>query len=225
VRWAETDSRRIRHSLVLVFLRAALLFVVGMGIIGGTLLGDELFSSGWKSFVLLAGLLGVFDVGIVLYGGLLRFGGVTLRELGWRFDSLKRDVPLGLLGFAAATAVLFGAMIGTGETTLGEIFERTASFGLSERLVYLLIAVFGAALVEESLFRGYLQPALASKLGLAGAIVVQAIIFSAMHMRFHPLGFLVKVAFGVIFGVLRGRDRSLVAPGIAHGLIWAVWGS
>jgi membrane protease YdiL (CAAX protease family) len=210
---------------VLVFLRAALLFVVGMGLIGGALLGDAMFSSGWKSLALLIGLLGIFDVGIVLYGGLLKFGRTTLAELGWTNFELKRDIALGLLGFAAASTVLIGAMIAAGEATLGDVLERTASFGVTERLVYLLIAVFGAALVEETLFRGYLQPALAVKLGLPAAILVQALVFSAMHMRFHPLGFLVKVAFGVIFGALRGKDRSLLGPSIAHGLIWAVWGS
>jgi uncharacterized protein len=210
---------------VLVFLRAALLFVVGMGILGSVLLDGKLFTSGWKSLALLALLLGVFDVGLILNLGLLRFAKVTLRQLGWTFENVGRDLALGVAGWLVCTAVLFGAMVFAGESTLSEILASTARYGFSERLVYLLIAVFGAAVVEETLFRGYLQPALALKLGLAGAIVVQAIVFSAMHMRFHPLGFLVKVAFGVVFGALRGRDRSLLAPGIAHGLIWAVWGA
>lgn len=225
MRFPVDDPKRIVHALVLVFLRASLLFVVGMGIIGGALLGEELFSAGWKSLLLLAGLLGVFDLGVVLYGGLLKFGRLSLAELGWANFNFARDLPLGLAGFAAASAVLIGAQIAYGEASLSDILQRTASFGLTERLVYVLIAVLGAALVEETLFRGYLQPALTHRFGLWQSILIQAVVFSAMHMRFHPLGFLVKVAFGCIFGALRGRDRSLLAPGIAHGLIWAVWGS
>jgi len=65
----------------------------------------------------------------------------------------------------------------------------------------------------------------ALRLGLPLAIVVQALIFDLMHLNFSPSSLVVKFLFGVIFGVLRGKDRSLLAPAVAHGLIWAVFGA
>lgn len=158
-RWTLGSSRRIVHALGLVFLRAVLLFLVGMGIVGGTLLGDNIFSSGWKSFALVAGLLGALDVGLILNLGLLRFGKTTLRSLGWRFDTVTRDVPRGLAGFALCAVLILGAIVASGEQTLGGILGTIAHYSLSERVIFAVIGVCGGALVEESLFRGYLQPA------------------------------------------------------------------
>jgi uncharacterized protein len=225
LRWQPDNPRRIAHALVLVASRSALLFVGGLGLLGPALLGDHLFTSGWKSYALLAGVLGVLDVGLILNLGLLRYGGVGLRELGWRFDRPGRDVGLGVAGFCVCSAPLLAAYVASGEMTLPQIWAFTVEMPLTERGVYLLIAVFGAALVEETLFRGYLQPALAARLGLVGGIVLQAAIFSLMHMNFRPVALVVKFLFGCVFGALRGRDRSLLVPGVAHGLIWAVWGA
>lgn len=217
--------KKILHGVGLVVARALLLFVLGMGVIGEGWLGDDMFKSGWRSVALIVGLLGVLDVGLILRVGLLGLGKVSLRGLGWRFDRVGRDVALGVAGFALAAGVLIAALLVTGEHTLPSLGRAIASYSITERLIYLCIAVFGAALVEESLFRGYLQGALTEKIGLAPAIIVQAIVFDLMHMNLRPASLVVKLVFGIVFGVLRGRDRSLLAPAVAHGLLWAVIGA
>jgi len=64
-------------------------------------------------------------------------------------------------------------------------------------------------------------PLLIARLGAWRSIVAQAALFSVAHVgwladwRFLGLVFL----SGLILGWMRGRDRSLIAPFIAHGLL------
>ena len=79
-----------------------------------------------------------------------------------------------------------------------------------------------SAWVEENLYRGYLQPLLAREMSIWLAIVVQAAIFSVAHFGYssHLLDFGSVFVTGLILGWLRGRESSLVAPFVAHGLFW-----
>lgn len=224
-RFDPASPLRIVHALGLVVARAVLLFGVGINQIAPRILGTEnIFAGDFRSLAVLAVLLGALDVGLVLSVGLLVVGRVTLRSLGWRADRLGRDVALGLAGFAACTGILvLGFMIAGASPS--EPFVAARDFTLPQRLMFLLVAIFGAALVEETIFRGYLQPVLVARLGLVGGLVASAILFDLMHMNFRPASLFTKFAFGIVFGALRGRDRSLVAPAIAHGLIWHVYGA
>ncbi len=225
MRWPEQSGWRVVHALVLVLARTVLLFGLGMRLLGPAIVGqDNLFAGGWSSVLLLFLLLGLLDVGLVFYGGLVKWGRVTMRELGFLSTTIGRDVGLGLLGFAACSIVYWIAVLISG-ATLAEGWAAVASFTFVQRVMFGLVAVFGAALVEEGIFRGYLQPTLVRRFGLVGGIVVGAILFDLMHLNFRPASLFAKFMFGVIFGALRGRDRSLIAPGIAHGLVWAVYGA
>lgn len=224
MRWTPEQPQRIGHALALVCVRVVLLFFIGMGLLGALVTQGNLFGDGWRSVLWVLGMLFPLDAGLVLAVGLLGFGRVTLRELGWRFDRAPRDIARGLLGFCAAASVLLAAYAAVGVPT-EEVLASLTGRSLVEACMFLCIGIFGGALVEESLFRGYLQPALAAQLGLPAAIVVQAVIFDLMHLNFSPASLVVKFAFGLIFGVLRGRDGSLLAPGVAHGLIWVVFGA
>jgi membrane protease YdiL (CAAX protease family) len=91
------------------------------------------------------------------------------------------------------------------------------------RLLIVAFFAFGvAAWVEENLFRGYLQPLLATRLPLQVAIVVQAALFSVAHLGYTTNLMYFGSAFvsGLILGALRGRGRNLVAPYVAHSLLW-----
>jgi membrane protease YdiL (CAAX protease family) len=74
---------------------------------------------------------------------------------------------------------------------------------------------------EENLFRGYLQPLLIESLGAWRGIIAQAALFSVAHIGWLTNWSLFGLVFltGLMLGWMRGRDRSLVAPFIAHGLI------
>jgi membrane protease YdiL (CAAX protease family) len=81
----------------------------------------------------------------------------------------------------------------------------------------LLGALVVVPLLEETFFRGYLQPGLAARWGPVLAVFIQALLFA-----FHPLhavqGWSALPSiflFGLLAGVLYGYSRS----------IWSVWGA
>jgi hypothetical protein len=80
----------------------------------------------------------------------------------------------------------------------------------------LIIAVL-PALGEELLFRGYLQQKMCQWIRKPIlAIIITAILFSAIHMQF--LAFLPRFALGVVLGYLFYWSGSLWLPIIAHFL-------
>ena len=61
------------------------------------------------------------------------------------------------------------------------------------RLAYILVAVFGAPVYEELIFRGILFPYLAKRAGLAGGVVATSLVFALVHLHLPsmvPLGLL-----------------------------------
>jgi membrane protease YdiL (CAAX protease family) len=74
-------------------------------------------------------------------------------------------------------------------------------------------------LVEETFFRGYLEMGLRPRLGWAGAILAQAVLFTLLPVHWGqglPAVFSV-FGFGVLSGFLVARTGTIWASGGAHG--------
>jgi membrane protease YdiL (CAAX protease family) len=56
-------------------------------------------------------------------------------------------------------------------------------------------------------------------------ILLTAVVFAFYHLKVSPQALLGKLVIGIVLGALRGRDRPLTAPAIAHVLLWAVLGT
>ena len=86
----------------------------------------------------------------------------------------------------------------------------------AELLLSLLIVAVLAAVGEELLFRGLLQPTLARWFGgrEQAAIWATALIFSAVHFQFE--GFLPRLVLGVLLGYLFVLSGRLWVPIVAH---------
>ena len=91
-----------------------------------------------------------------------------------------------------------------------------------------LAAVIAAPLVEELVFRGVVQRALITRLGVAGAIAVQALVFGAVHANpafgSGNIGLVIVLTMvGAAFGVgahLTGRlGTSIVAHAIFNSVV------
>lgn len=81
--------------------------------------------------------------------------------------------------------------------------------------VILFVAIAGIApLLEEILFRGIVQNALAKKLPAWAAIAGASAIFGAVHMDYHA--FPALMAMGAVFGILYHKTGSLRVNIIAH---------
>jgi membrane protease YdiL (CAAX protease family) len=165
----------------------------------------------------------VVELLLVLGVGLFWLGGIGPRDIGWRGDAPRADLARGVVGFALASLVVLGFALGSG-ASLAEIGHEVATYSVKQRVFFLGVGLM-AGITEESIYRGYLQPALAARLGLSAGIIVTALVFAAAHLRFSALALSGKFAVGVVLGLLRGQDRSLLAPGLAHALLWVFWGT
>lgn len=218
-RWAAGSRATLVHALLVT-----LVLPIG-GIAMGMLLGPYLPAPDSHRY---DGSMGAFVRQLVQFGvgttyiglALLLAGRVRWRDLGW-YDLSLRQVALGVGGFLALF-VAFGAFaVVTSGYTAGGFLEAIAAFTWRERLLGLLIGV-SASLVEESLYRGYVQPALCKRLGATGGIVATAVLFSLMHIPTNLVAFAGRLLIGLGLGFLRGQDRPLWAPAIAHTLVWVV---
>jgi membrane protease YdiL (CAAX protease family) len=206
---------RIVHALVLIVIQA-LAFVFGVACVG-RIVGldtDNAFGGG-RGALLVVTAIGMLQVVGVIGVGLLWWGRLTLRALGWRYDGFF-DVVLGLGGLAAMVASALAVVVLSGGD-VPALGQEVLGFTLPQRAQILLIGLF-AAFTEETLFRGYLQPALIGKLGYATGILAGAGVFAVYHVPLTPRvsSLLAKFAYGLVLGFLRGRDRSLLRSSVAH---------
>ncbi|MCK6505810.1 CPBP family intramembrane metalloprotease [Myxococcota bacterium] len=72
-----------------------------------------------------------------------------------------------------------------------------------------------APVVEELVFRGFLLPPLARRLGPAAAVGITSLLFGLMHLS-DPAAVPPLVAFGLALGLLRLRSASLGPPVLLH---------
>ena len=83
----------------------------------------------------------------------------------------------------------------------------------------LFVAVIGAPLSEELLFRGFLQSALAqSRLGFWGAVLITNTAWAALHAGYTVTGLVDVFIAGLLFSWVLWRSGSLWVPIVCHGL-------
>lgn len=213
------SDRQLRRGLVLlvafVGLRAAL---------WGPLWSQPSPDEPVRYAAFLAVTILVVSVGLV-YLGFTRWVGVDV--VGWWVDRdhLLRDALWGLAGFVVSLVLILALSVGF-QSAFGLQPPDAAAAQAPTPVQTLLGLVFGfavAAFQEETLFRGFLQTALADRIGEWPAVLAQAGAFSVAHVGYYPLTawylFVIAFAAGLVYGWLRKRRGRLLAPGIAHGLL------
>ena len=149
----------------------------------------------------------------ILWIGLFRPRVTSLAEQGWRsFGAL--DVILGIAGGAACVGLA---------VVVFRLDELPLERPVEEHVLWLGVGLL-AAFVEETVYRGWLQPRFVEKWGAVAGVMATAVLFSLLHFQPAPRAILVKIGFGVILGVLRQRRGTLWAAGIAHTIIWVIFG-
>ncbi len=100
-----------------------------------------------------------------------------------------------------------------------EVLRLIQGFERHERLVAAIVAVGVAPLIEELVFRGFLQSLLAQVAGERSALVLASALFAGLHdIAVLPLLF----ALSLLLGWLQMRTRCLWVPCFAHALNNAV---
>jgi membrane protease YdiL (CAAX protease family) len=148
----------------------------------------------------------------------------TLREIGLHIPS-ARDVRTGALGAIAMYVVAEGAALtqkfafhveGTQQAVqlFGTTHNRALIYGL------IVLAVFIAPVVEETIFRGFVFNALLRYAPVGLAAVVSGIIFGLAH--FDATAFFPLACGGIVLAFVYYRTGSLVSSMLTHGTFNAV---
>jgi membrane protease YdiL (CAAX protease family) len=125
-----------------------------------------------------------------------------------------------------AVFLLSGAILSIAFDLLGRHLPMPNKVPMDEffrtpRLVW-LVSIFGitlAPLMEELFFRGFLYPALARRLGVAGSIVLTGLAFGALHavqLGFHWAPLLILALVGTVLTAVRAVTKSVASTFLMH---------
>ncbi len=206
-----------------VYLLAVVMFLSNMVVLSWVGPPDRPFAPTPAAFAASAAAMVGWGT-VMVYFVLVRLGGLSLATLGWRPPRLRRSVAEGAAGFVVAAAILLALTTATGSSPFVELTTWLVGPSTANRALWLIIGI-GAPFIEESVFRGLLQPVLSRKLGRIGGVLVMAVLFSLYHLPRGPLPLVGRFLLGLVFGVLRARTDGLVAPAVAHFLVWVVVGT
>ncbi|MAE29035.1 MAG: hypothetical protein CMJ87_08685 [Planctomycetes bacterium] len=214
-------SLRQLAALLGLLAGAALLVSGGLRLFGfgGAAQGDE--PSLLLTLLATNLVLGLPAIGLVLFvrrpagGGLARLGlgssGGLRAALGGACAWLLL-LP-GILGLGILWPALLAA---AGQTPQAQPFidDFLTGSGMSLALAVFLAAIV-TPLLEELLFRGFLQPLLAERLGSGAAIVITSLLFSALHglSASGPI-----FGLSLVLGMTMARTGRLAGPWAIHAL-------
>jgi membrane protease YdiL (CAAX protease family) len=223
-RWGEGSGRRIAHAVGLALANQASL-IVPLVAIAPLLMGEQdPFEAPPAAFLLLA-IIAFLQVGIVVGVGLLRWGRVSLRELGWHSSDWRGDIGRGVVGFFIVAAITIGIRAAaSGGGAVLDVWQGFIQYTPAQRALFLMVGLI-AAFGEESIFRGYLLPSFIERHGRTLGVVGTAAFFALYHLQFAPARLLALFLFGLVYGELRVRTGALIAPAVAHLLCWVVLGA
>ena len=167
----------------------------------------------------------LLDFGAILYLYLMVLGRTSApfwRTIGWRGLS---SGP----GSFRATALQFlggGAVLGLVVSFAGAFMNSKESLPIEEllkaRVSMLLFAVLGvlvAPLVEETIFRGFLYPIIARRTGITAGIAITGILFGMLHAvqlwgGWGQIALLMLV--GIVLTWVRARTGTVAASYFVH---------
>ncbi|MCL2178980.1 MAG: CPBP family intramembrane metalloprotease [Proteobacteria bacterium] len=191
--------------------------------------------------VVVLGLVLFFVLSIFLQSLNLVFGACFVQVfvffcIPWVASRLAQEAPVKALGFLAVSPkkLAAGALLGVVgyfavvlplmywvkhlvPASWEKAFDGRALFaGLSGIELWLMVAVVVcvAPLCEEVFFRGFIQPKFIRRWGAPMGFLVTSVFFSFIHMD--PVGFLARLALGLLFGWLAYTGGSLWVSISAH---------
>jgi uncharacterized protein len=130
---------------------------------------------------------------------------------------------LGALGASGVAMFLLGALPGTPDPAPNQLEQ----LGAQEPAIYLLMIPLSLLLIgpgEELLFRGIVQGRLRRTWGPAGAVILAAAIFAAVHVvavtgppASRLITVIILMAPSLVLGAIYERTRNIVVPALVHG--------
>lgn len=157
---------------------------------------------------------------------------IASRTIGRRFSdylALRAPTPRhAAIGLAATLALValsdmveyvFG--LPSGAKAMGDGIAAAPSFAMLSLAAISLIVT--TPIGEEIVFRGFIYPGLAaSPLRPVGAVVVSAILFTAMHVQYGMVGLAEVLVMGLLFGTMRALSGSTLLTIGMHAIVNSV---
>jgi membrane protease YdiL (CAAX protease family) len=218
----EKDKRWLKADWSLKAAGIALLVVFGLyavvGLVVVLLTEDYIF---YSSLVYIAVLCPLITLSCWF---VVKRKGRGWRELGFKWGDPKKTITYGGLGAVGALVVSLGIMLLIilviyllgGSNPLTADAEQVETMAGGQLLVSIAVAVIFAPIFEELFFRGMFYPPLRRSLGPTLAVIIDGIIFGALHMQYLSIVSLILV--GMILTYVYEKTESLYAPILTHAL-------
>ncbi len=192
--------------------------VLASAIASGVLLGVTGHSAdGSSEDVFVLGVLGTvlgMLAALVHARSFLPVGALAWRPLSsrWALKSIAMVGPVLAVGYLMGRLLEFFEVEVEPQDLVSTIAQSSNPATIALGLLY---GIVGAAVFEELLFRGVIQPALVARWGRWPGLLGQALLFGTMHMA-DPWVVLPTTLIGVVAGWLREATGALGAPIVFH---------
>ena len=135
---------------------------------------------------------------------------LALRAVSWR------TAVAWFLIYAALFAAVHGLLYALELPASSDLVRRQFATAGSVPLFVAVIVIVGPFL-EEVFFRGFMFAGIAaSRLGVAGAVAVTALLWAAVHVQYDIAGVAVVLALGIMLGVARAMTGSILLTLALH---------
>ncbi len=153
---------------------------------------------------------------------------ITMRQMlesvGFVSQDAAGDIRTALFSYLIAMPVFIGLSIVSSyifrsvHTPINPVqLEGMLASSPLDRILLLIETAVVAPIVEETMFRGVLMPALMSRWGRAGGMVVSSAIFALLHPNL-PEGFLPLFGIGLAFAIVFSKRRTLLPSIVMHSV-------
>jgi membrane protease YdiL (CAAX protease family) len=146
-----------------------------------------------------------------------RYGKGLLESLGWSKPGPFSPLSLAVLGFCLSAIVVvlqYALLTPDVKTPFEKLLEDPAS-----RIAVALFGITFGPMVEELLFRGFLQPVLVNAVGVFPGILLTSVLFGALHLTQNAFvwqsGVLITLV-GFVLGTVRHLSGSTKASTTVH---------
>jgi uncharacterized protein len=148
---------------------------------------------------------------------------LPITSLGFTVSNWKNDVKFGLKHYFIVLPfiVVAGFVVDFISRKFGrpleqqEIIKRVLEEDSSSVLIFMFFfGILAAPVIEELLFRGFIQPAVRTSFGKLRAILISGLLFATVHLNVYV--FLQIFLLGLLLAYLFEKTGSLIAPITVH---------
>ena len=208
-------------TLVLVIIATAMVGV--MTSVAGQLVGYAIAGDAEALAVNVCGSIGLW-IGILFFPYLIaRKRSARLLDL-CRLHFKKTDVPLGIAAGLGLQLLVVPLVFYPIRLLAPDRYKSLSDpakdiilgYAGWELAVLVLVIGIGAPLVEELVFRGFVQGAMAERFSMVAAVITSALIFAVSHAQ--PLQFIGLFAVGITLGIFRAKFNRIGPCVITHAV-------